>query len=90
MSPAALPLVRIPVGVVIERRKAASAWIDFIWRAVGVLPDEPDMKPWTMLREEEDGTLLLCRECCGRSLSLGDRALSRKSGLRRSQHLGGV
>ena len=52
MSPAATPLVRIPVGVVVERRKAASQWIDFTWHATGVLPDEPAMKPWTILREE--------------------------------------
>jgi hypothetical protein len=49
--------VRIPVGVVIERRAAASAWTDFIWRAVGVLPDAPDIEPWTTLREEADSTL---------------------------------
>jgi hypothetical protein len=49
--------VRIPVGVVIERRAAASDWTDFIWRAVGVLPDAPDIEPWTMLREGADSTL---------------------------------
>ena len=54
MSPAAAPLARIPVGVVIERRRAESQWVDFIWRPVGVLPDEPNMKPWTLLREEND------------------------------------
>jgi hypothetical protein len=57
LSPAALPLVRIPVGVVIERRAAASAWADFIWRAVGVLPGAPDIEPWTTLRADADGTL---------------------------------
>jgi hypothetical protein len=54
LSPAATPLVRIPVGVVVERRKAASQWIDFTWRPVGVLPDEPHMAPWTLLREENE------------------------------------
>jgi Protein of unknown function (DUF3305) len=57
MSPAALPLVRIPVGIVVERHRADSPWTDFVWRAVAVLPDEPDTKPWTVLREE-DGTTL--------------------------------
>ena len=57
MSPAAAPLLRIPVGVVVERRKAASPWIDFVWRAVGVLPDEPDMRPWTVLREQDESVL---------------------------------
>lgn len=54
MSPAAVPLVRIPVGVVIERRKAASQWGDFVWQPIGVLPDEPDMAPWTILRQEDE------------------------------------
>lgn len=57
MSPAAVPLQRIPVGVVVERRKAGSPWADFIWRGVGVLPDEPELTPWTVLREEGDATL---------------------------------
>lgn len=57
MSPVALPVVRIPVGVVVERRKADSPWVDFVWRGVAVLPDEPDTKPWTVLRER-DGTTL--------------------------------
>lgn len=57
MSPAAVPLVRIPIGVVVERRKADSPWIDFVWRGVGVLPDEPDLQPWTVLREQDDVTL---------------------------------
>ncbi len=57
MSPAAVPLLRIPVGVVVERRKAASPWIDFIWRGVGVLPGEPEMAPWTVLREQDEMTL---------------------------------
>ncbi|OAF14918.1 molybdopterin-guanine dinucleotide biosynthesis protein A [Bradyrhizobium centrolobii] len=57
MSPVALPLVSIPVGVVVERHRADSPWTEFVWRAVAVLPDEPDTKPWTVLREE-DGTTL--------------------------------
>jgi hypothetical protein len=43
------PLARIPVGVVVERRKAKSAWIDFVWRPVAVLPGLPETKPWTQL-----------------------------------------
>ena len=43
------PLEQIPVGVVVERRKAASPWIDFTWRAVSVLPGEPVAAPWTQL-----------------------------------------
>ena len=58
MSPAALPLVRIPVGIVVGRYKADSPWTDFVWRAVAVLPDEPDTKSWTVLRDEGGGTTL--------------------------------
>lgn len=57
MSPAATPILRIPVGVVVERRKADSPWIDFVWRGVGVLPDEPEMTPWTVLRAQGEATL---------------------------------
>jgi Protein of unknown function (DUF3305) len=57
LSPAATPLLRILVGVVVERRKADSPWVDFVWRGVGVLPDEPEMKPWTVLREQDEATL---------------------------------
>jgi hypothetical protein len=57
MSSAAQPSLRIPVGVVVERRRSDSPWIDAVWRGVGVLPDEPDMTPWTVIREQEGTTL---------------------------------
>lgn len=57
MSSAATPLLRIPAGVVVERCKADSPWIDFVWRGIGVLPDEPEMEPWTVLREQDEATL---------------------------------
>ena len=57
MSRGALPLLRIPVGVVVERRRADSPWIESVWRGVGVLPDEPEMAPWTVIREQEGTTL---------------------------------
>lgn len=57
MSRGALPLLRIPVGVVVERRKAASPWIDCVWRGTCVLPDEPEMTPWAVIREEAGTTL---------------------------------
>ena len=47
-------LKSIMVGVVVERYKATSAWIDYIWRPVAVLPGEPDAKPWTMLGETKE------------------------------------
>jgi hypothetical protein len=39
--------MRIPVGVVVERRKAKSPWLDFLWRPVSVLPGTPSAAPWT-------------------------------------------
>ena len=49
MSQAVTPIVRIRVGVVVERRKAASQWIDFTWAPVTVLHGEPGAAPWTIL-----------------------------------------
>ena len=57
MSSVVAPLLRIPVGVIIERRKAASPWTDFVWRGIAVLPDEADMAPWTVLRGLDETTL---------------------------------
>ncbi len=57
MSSVVQPLLRIPVGVVVERRRADSPWIDFVWRGIGVLPDEPEMAAWTVIREQDASTL---------------------------------
>jgi len=43
------PLASIPVGVVVERRKAMSPWIVFVWRPIAVLPGLPETEPWTQL-----------------------------------------
>lgn len=51
---AAEPLVRLAVGVVIERRSAKSAWADFVWRPSAVLAGEPDAAPWTLLEAQVD------------------------------------
>ena len=50
------PHARIAVGIVVERRKAASRWIDFTWRPVIILPGEPDTPPWTLLSSGADTT----------------------------------
>ena len=50
----AQPLVRIPIGIVIERRKAKSAWAEFVWRPVAVLPAVPEAAPWTALNGSAD------------------------------------
>jgi hypothetical protein len=39
----------IPVGVVVERRKAVSPWIDFVWRPTAILPGRPETAPWSAL-----------------------------------------
>ncbi len=48
------PLVRIPVGVVVERRKASSPWADLLWQPVAVLPGLPEATPWTELTRDGD------------------------------------
>jgi hypothetical protein len=50
-------LVRIPVGVVVERRRATSKWADFLWRPVSVLVGEPSAAPWSLLGIQADTTL---------------------------------
>jgi len=47
-------LSRMSVGVVLERRKAASPWTDFNWRPVAVLPGQPQAEPWTVLAIDGD------------------------------------
>jgi hypothetical protein len=48
------PLLRIPVGVVIERREATSRWVDFTWRPSMVLPGRPQAAPWTVLATDAE------------------------------------
>jgi Protein of unknown function (DUF3305) len=50
-------LVRICVGVLVERRKAKSPWIDFEWRPVGVLAGEPTAAPWTTVSSGKESTV---------------------------------
>jgi Protein of unknown function (DUF3305) len=53
MSPVP-PLLRIPVGVVVERRTARSAWAELLWRPVCVLVGLPEAAPWTELARDGD------------------------------------
>ena len=48
----ATPLAIIPVGVLVERSKGASQWVDFHWRPVGVLTGVPQASPWTKLSDD--------------------------------------
>jgi hypothetical protein len=42
--------------VVVERRKATSPWLDFVWQPVAVLPGVPAAEPWTALGPVGDTT----------------------------------
>jgi len=57
LSPSATPLLRIPAGVVVKRHKADSPWINFVRPGVGVLSDESQMKPETLLRNQDETAL---------------------------------
>lgn len=49
-----LAVTRIPVGVVVERRKSVSAWTDVVWRPIALLGGLPDVDAWTRLAVDED------------------------------------
>src|SRR6478609_8144283 len=51
-----LPPAKIAVGIVVERCKARSPWIDFTWKPVAALPGQPDALPWTTLAEDGETT----------------------------------
>jgi len=53
----ALPQLTIPVGVLVERRKASSIWADFLWRPSAVLAGVPDTPAWTSLSSEAETTI---------------------------------
>jgi hypothetical protein len=55
-------LVHIPVGVVVERRKARSMWADFLWRPVSVLAGETSAAPWTPLGTDSEPALFFAGE----------------------------
>ena len=55
-------LARIAVGVVVERRKAISAWVDFLWRPVSVFVGSPSAASWTPLAAEAETTLFFAGE----------------------------
>jgi hypothetical protein len=55
-------LARIPVGVVVERRKARSPWLDVLWRPVSVLAGQPSAAPWTPISAEAETTMFYAGE----------------------------
>ncbi len=46
------PLKTIPVGVVVERQRAKSPWIDHVWRPIVALPGVPDTAAWSKLSDD--------------------------------------
>ena len=55
-------LARIVVGVVVERRKAKSPWLELLWRPVSVLVGTPSAEPWTRISEEGEATTFYAGE----------------------------
>jgi hypothetical protein len=53
----AMPLTRIPVGVVVERRKAVSRWTDVTWHPLKVLAGVPAAEPWSVLSYDATAAL---------------------------------
>lgn len=49
-------LFSMPVGVVVERHKATSPWVDYVWRPAAVLSGVPAAAPWTPLGTAGDTT----------------------------------
>ncbi len=48
---------RVPLGIVVERRAIDNPWIDYRWKAVGVIPGAAPLLPqdeWTLLGSGED------------------------------------
>jgi hypothetical protein len=50
-------LVRLPVGVVVARRKADSPWQEFLYQPIAVLPGVPTAPPWTPISVDSDATM---------------------------------
>jgi hypothetical protein len=41
----------------VERRKAESMWVDFLWRPISVFVGSPSVAPWTALDTESEMTI---------------------------------
>jgi hypothetical protein len=52
----------IPVGVIVERRRALSPWLEAIFRPVSVLCGVPTAAPWTTIDTNGDSTTLYAGE----------------------------
>ena len=54
--------LRIPVGVVVERHRAHTPWLEAIYRPVSVLYGVPTAAPWTTIAADEAVTTLYAGE----------------------------
>lgn len=46
----------LAVGVIVERRKAKSAWQDYVWQPVEVVTPAPPLAAWSVMRDEGGAT----------------------------------
>ena len=83
-------LAGITVGVVVERRKAQSPWIDFTWRPVTVLVGLPDAAPWTQLSADGDGATFYVGTADIELFRTETSQLPQQSCLRRAIPVGGA
>jgi Protein of unknown function (DUF3305) len=49
-------LLSIPVGVMVERHRASSPWLDFVYRPASVLAGVPEAAPWTVVAATKEVT----------------------------------
>ncbi len=47
-------------GIVIERRRAKSPWLDYVWAPIAALPDAPEAQAWTELSDDGDCARYFC------------------------------
>ena len=57
-----VPLLTIPVGVAVERRKGKSPWASELWRPISVFDGVPAAAPWTIIDVAEDVTTFYAGE----------------------------
>lgn len=59
-SPGDRPVIekhaRMPVGVIVERRKAKSPWQDYTWHVLEAVPGAPALESWSVMRADEERT----------------------------------
>jgi hypothetical protein len=55
-------LVRIPVGVTVERRKGKGPWAGDLWRPLAVFAGVPAAAPWTIIHSAEAATTFYAGE----------------------------